>query len=328
MINIRIPVVRRNEIAEEYFDRLFNYIGKHEYWLISDDAKAKVKAKTETENEKADKAKANEMMSYISEHCREYFLSSASCLKTKSKLFSLRFAIEKKEYDEASSKDKPTTSYGRFVKQMRRIYNGFMQAEDSAHLKNGYWLMKELGVKVCPYCNNNYIFTISKHNIKVRPEFDHFLPEALHPSLILSFYNFVPSCPQCNHLKKVQELDVNPWMGYAVGEGPTFRVDTSKHDFPANPVIIIDGENENIRKLGIKELYNEQTDYVKDILNKIQAYNPATYRAIVTDFQGIVHTAADLDRMIWGNYIELENTDKRPLAKLTRDILEQYKKYL
>ena len=39
MINIRIPVVRRNEIAEEYFDRLFNYIDKHEYWLISDDAK-------------------------------------------------------------------------------------------------------------------------------------------------------------------------------------------------------------------------------------------------------------------------------------------------
>ena len=309
MVNIKISETRRREIATEYYDRLIKWIKSHKMWSIADDTNA------------------NAMMSYIHEHSREIFLSSASCLKTKSKLFSLRFAIEKNEYDEASSKDKPTTSYGRFVKQMRRIYNGFMQAKDCEDLKNGYWLMKKLGVKVCPYCNNNYIFTISKRNIKVRPEFDHFLPEALHPSLILSFYNLVPSCPQCNHLKKVQELDVNPWVGYEEGKGPSFRVDTSKENFPAKPVIIIDGENENTRKLGIRELYNEQTDYVKDILNKIQAYNPATYRAIVKDFQGIVHTEEDLNRIIWGNYIELSGTDKRPLAKLTRDILEQYKKY-
>ena len=125
-----------------------------------------------------------------------------------------------------------------------------------------------------------------------------------------------------------EELDVNPWMESSEGEEPIFRVDTSKNDFPANPVIIINGENENTRKLGIKELYNEQTDYVKDILDKIQAYNPATYLAIVRDFQGIVHTIADLERMVWGNYTDSSDSEKRPLAKLTADILEQYKKYL
>ncbi len=330
MINIKIPETRRREIAEEYFDRLVKYIDKHEYWSISDDVKAKVKvkAKIETEKEKAEKAKANEMMSHISEHRREYFLASAGSLKDRSDEFSRRYAKEKNEYIKASRADKRTTGYKLFEKWMRKIFKEFMQDDDIDNVPNGYWLMKELDVKVCPYCNNNYTITILKRDLKVRPEYDHFLPESSHPSLILSFYNLVPSCPRCNHLKKAEELDVNPWMESSEGEEPIFRVDTSKNDFPANPVIIINGENENTRKLGIKELYNEQTDYVKDILDKIQAYNPATYLAIVRDFQGIVHTIDDLERMVWGNYTDSSDSEKRPLAKLTADILEQYKKYL
>ena len=162
----------------------------------------------------------------------------------------------------------------------------------------------------------------------MRPEFDHFYPEALHPSLILSFYNYVPSCPQCNHLKKTQELNVNPWIGYEIGKRPYFRVDTSKGDFPASPSIKVLNPNENTRKLGIKEIYNEHRDYVKEILDKIQAYNSVTYGAIKKDFQGIVHTEAELERMVWGNYTQEEDLVKRPFSKLTADILEQYKKYL
>ena len=67
---------------------------------------------------------------------------------------------------------------------------------------------------------------------------------------------------------------------------------------------------------------------MKDILDKIQAYNPVTYHAIARDFQGVVHTEADLERMVWGNYTQELDAEKRPLAKLTADILEQYKKYL
>ena len=138
----------------------------------------------------------------------------------------------------------------------------------------------------------------------------------------------MPSCPQCNHLKKTKELDVNPWVGYGVGTRPFFRVDTSKGDFPANPTIKVMNPDENTKKLGIKEIYNEHRDYVKEILDKIQAYNPVTYGAIKKDFQGIVHTEAELERIVWGNYIKEEDVGKRPFSKLTTDILEQYKKYI
>ena len=310
MIDIRISANKRVRIAGEYYTRLVNWINANGKWANLGDAKA------------------DEMMFFFHTHIRDYVLAPADKLKTKSDEFSNTYSTEKTAYNNASRKGKKSTSYGRFVKRMRDIYSDFMQDEDANGVKNGYWLMKKLGVKVCPYCNRNYTTTIYTKDVQVRPEYDHFHPEALHPSLILSFYNFVPSCPVCNHLKKVQEIEVNPWMGYNVATRPKFSVDTSTGDFPARPVLLMDHENLNTEKLGIKKLYNEHTDYVKDILDKIQAYNPATYRAIKKDFQGIVHTESGLERMVWGNYTDEACAERRPLSKLTADILEQYKKYL
>ena len=310
MIDIKITEVKQRKICEEYFKSLVDWISANGLWSGLGDSRA------------------DDMMQYISGHDRGYILAPAKELKKKSNDFSGVFDAEKILYEATKGKAKWTTSYGLFIKRMRKIYNGFMQEAYNQKMKNGYWLMKELNVQVCPYCNRNYTVTIATSKISVRPEFDHFYPEALHPSLILSFYNYVPSCPQCNHLKKTQELDVNPWIGYEIGKRPYFRVDTSKGDFPAVPKIKVENSNENTKKLGIKELYNEHRDYVKEILDKIQAYNPVTYRAIKKDFQGIVHTEAELEQMVWGNYIQEEDLGKRPFSKLTADILEQYKKYL
>lgn len=310
MVDLKIDVAKQQTLRKEYYDCLVKWIGTEGKW-------------GNTGNDKTDK-----MMKYIQSNAHSFFLAPAHKLRERSNVFSKTYQEEKKEYENATRENKPLTSYGLFIKRMRDIYNGFMKEKDESHGKKGYWLMKELNVKVCPYCNRNYTITIHTKNIQVRPEYDHFYPEANYPSLILSFYNLVPSCPQCNRLKRTQELDVNPWIGYSTIKRPTFRVDTSEEDFPESPKLIIIDENENIRKLGIKELYNEHTDYVKDILNKIQAYNPATYHAISKDFQGIVHTESDLDRIVWGNYSKYEDEDKRPLAKLIVDILDQYKKYL
>ncbi len=310
MVDIGIPEGRRIKIAAEYYTRLTSWIDNNGKWAgLGDDG-------------------ADGMMDYIHTRSREFFLAKTDYLKLKSEEFDNEYGLEKTAYNTVTGDAKKDTSYGKFIQRMRDIYRGFMQELDSNKVKNGYWLMKKLGVRVCPYCNRNYTVTVDEDEIKVRPEYDHFHPEALYPSLILSFYNLVPSCPECNHLKQVKEIDMNPWVGYNASTRPKIKVDTSTGDFPARPTLLIENENENTKKLGIKELYNEHSDYVKDILNKIQAYNPATYSAIIRDFQGIVNTESGLERMVWGNYTNQEYAGKRPFAKLTADILEQYKKYL
>lgn len=310
MVDIRIPEAEQIIIRNEYYKRLVRWIDMEKFWT------------------KLGNAKANAMMRYVRINSAFFFLSPVEELLNRSEVFDTIFAKEKNAYEKAKGKKKNHTAYGLFISRMKTIYSAFMQAKDDKSKKNGYWLMEKLDVRVCPYCNRNYTITVDEDDIHVRPEYDHFYPEVLFPALILSFYNLVPSCLQCNHLKRVETLDVNPWVGYEIGKRPTFKVDTSTGDFPADPCILVENINANIEKLGIEELYNEHRDYVKEILDKIQAYNPVTYCAIRKDFQGIVHTEAELERIVWGNYTKEEDLGKRPFAKLTVDILEQYKKYL
>ncbi|GMQ59809.1 hypothetical protein AN1V17_42090 [Vallitalea sediminicola] len=66
-----------------------------------------------------------------------------------------------------------------------------------------YSLLKELDIKVCPYCNRQYIsIDESKKNDiykgKTRPELDHFLCQDKFPFLSMSLYNLIPSCHVCN----------------------------------------------------------------------------------------------------------------------------------
>lgn len=310
MVDIRIPEVEQKVIREEYYQRLVKWIDAKKLWT------------------RLGNVRANVMMRYMRFYSQSFFLSPAEELLNKNNAFDKAFDKEKAEYKSAKGDKKDKTAYGLFISRMKAIYGGFMQELDDKGKKNGYWLMEKLNVRVCPYCNRNYTIMVDEDTIKVRPEYDHFYPETFYPALILSFYNLVPSCLQCNHLKRVKELDVNPWLGYNAGNRPTFKVDISTGDFPAVPNILIENENKNTEKLGIRELYNEHKDYVIEILNKIQAYNPVTYGAIRKDFQGIVHTEGELERMVWGNYTQGEDAEKRPFAKLTADVLEQYKKYL
>lgn len=309
MVDIVISDSRQRILREKYYSLLINWIDSKKMWT------------------KLGNRGANQMMKYIHDNSRVFFLASVEDLLSRSQDFDSKFSVEKYEFNRTKKDKQGSTAYGRFMGRMRTIYKSFMQDSDGNE-KYGFWLMKELGLKVCPYCNRNYTLTIDEGDIHVRPEFDHFYPESLFPSLILSFYNYVPSCPQCNRLKKTEVIDVNPWLGYPLGKRPKFRVDTSTGEFPAHPRLLIEGDNSNTQKLGIKELYNENADYVKDILDRIQAYNPATLHAIKEDFQGIVHTEGDLARIVWGNYIAEKEVGKRPMSKLTADILEQYKKYL
>ena len=60
-------------------------------------------------------------------------------------------------------------------------------------------ILKKMKVTVCPYCNRQYIFTLSKGC--VRPQFDHYYPKNRYPYLALSLYNMIPSCSICNMAK-------------------------------------------------------------------------------------------------------------------------------
>lgn len=63
-----------------------------------------------------------------------------------------------------------------------------------------YWLQRQLGVEVCPYCNRMYTTTLSG-KCRIRSDFDHFYPKSRYPYLAVSLFNLIPSCSMCNRKK-------------------------------------------------------------------------------------------------------------------------------
>jgi hypothetical protein len=259
-------------------------------------------------------------------------------------VFTNQFNNEIQLYDHASGNNKKNTAFGKFTDKMEEFYKNFFK--DSCELEgykdhnNGGWLTKKLNVQTCPYCNRQYTFTINKKDLKIRPQLDHFYPKFKYPYFALSFYNLIPSCPICNFIKGENLVNINPYWENFQDNNCRFVLIDENILRPA----IIDKKNikigfnfdhkknikgfkhkceDNIDVFGLRELYDEHVDYVEEIIDKAQAYNSACYDSLIKSFSGLSATHTEIDRYIWGNYIELADQYKRPLSKLTRGILEQ-----
>lgn len=71
-------------------------------------------------------------------------------------------------------------------------------------------VLTDLGIKVCPYCNRNYItWYQSKDNQRLTTaDLDHYYQKDYYPLFALSLFNFVPSCQVCNsRLKGINPME-------------------------------------------------------------------------------------------------------------------------
>lgn len=190
--------------------------------------------------------------------------------------------------------------------------------------KLGVWLAKLLDIKTCPYCNRIYTFTISSNDKTIRPEFDHFYPKSRYPYFALSFYNLVPSCPICNHIKGTRLIDYHPYKK-GFGEDYKFVIDEKQlRNRNVKEIKFNNGTNSNIECFMLTDLYNEHLDYINEIVYKQAAYSDDNLQNIIDSFQSM-GMKDDVSSYIWGCYLDNALHIKRPLSKLTKDILDQLK---
>lgn len=122
-------------------------------------------------------------------------------------------------------------------------YDKFVEKQEDA-----YWLLRNLHVRVCPYCNQIYTVTLpSREELKkgetfktTRATFDHFYAKSDHPYFAVSLFNLVPSCGVCNSNKsnKIEEI-VYPY-DQEFGKEAVFRLvpDFSQEARQQNPYIL------------------------------------------------------------------------------------------
>ena len=204
---------------------------------------------------------------------------------------------------------------------------------------------EKIGVKICPYCNRSYIFTLK--NGGTRPQYDHFFPKSLYPYLALSMYNLIPCCPVCNSIKTdfdpfdpktkkenfiypyrdyygtqisfsvVANGTFGPWLGCS----DDFEIKLTT-DQTINPELYFKAQN-TVKQLKLEELYNKHKDYVQDIIRTTYIYDENYCSTLFTSFPELFSSVQDVENLVFMNYLDEKNWDKRVLAKLSHDIKDE-----
>ena len=198
-------------------------------------------------------------------------------------------------------------------------------------------VFEKLNIRTCPYCNRQYTFTLvpkTKGEPYTSPEFDHFFSKSQYPTLAISFYNLVPSCHCCNHGKGAKQLHLNPYDRSF--DGHFYVCDNNKNVLDKNQLLNIKDkaevyityqgdwrEEEDIRTLGLDQLYAMHSDYVEEVIDRARAYNNLVNHELVDAFQGPFTSSQAVYEFVWGRYLEIPEQERKPLAKFTKDILDQ-----
>lgn len=203
---------------------------------------------------------------------------------------------------------------------------------------------KKTGVTVCPYCNRSYIFTVE--NGGIRPQYDHFFPRADYPYLSISMYNLIPCCSVCNLAKHDKSVYVNGKLTmiypYENGYGHQAVFDVTSKDKPTDRVSAWLGMTEDYavqlrytrdidddlkaqienswKEFKLQELYEQHSDYIRDILRTNYIYNDAYFESLVEQFPTLFVDAAEAKNLVYFNYLDEKDWGKRILAKLTHDL--------
>lgn len=247
----------------------------------------------------------------------------------------------KRQAKDYNNRAKKTTQKARdkYKNLMVKLYDAFTDWESGKGKSIAYYFFEELNIRTCPYCNRQYTFTLHMSNAKTSPEYDHFYDKADYPVLAVSFYNLVPSCHTCNHVKgRRKTAKLNP---YFKGFDSKFYLydknDTNKRLNAAEMLVKGDGELKlkmendsinadeqgNIETFGLKGLYDMHNDYVKELLEKAAAYDRTAREQLADAFQKRGYTPDQVYDFVWGKYLDDAHLENRPLSKVTHDLLEQ-----
>ena len=206
---------------------------------------------------------------------------------------------------------------------------------------NALQLVYDLKIVVCPYCNRNFIYNTKEEQEEGKrrrtSQMDHFYPQANFPFLALSFYNLIPSCSWCNFVKGNKwNTNDNNFVIHPYDDRFNFDVSffikvlDAKFYYEANSLKIEFSKDlpprvkNHIKAFHLKDLYAQHTDYALELIQKKYAYSDSYIDSLFKQYEGtLFKNREDLLRLVTSNFVGEENLSKRPLSKLTRDVVRQ-----
>lgn len=214
------------------------------------------------------------------------------------------------------------------------------------------WLFRQLNIKSCVYCNTQYSLTVKqKSGTKMLFHLDHFFSKEIYPYLSLSFYNLIPCCASCNMGKSDKSFrlseNIHPYVDSLddiakYGTEPAslieFLLNINKNENKIKLLLELRNKHLGDSKMQIKldnyknhfrieEQYEQFKDVVAETYLKSLYYNKDRREELVKFFKKDKDQTLSEDmikRFVVGNYTESKDLLKRPLAKMMKDISEDF----
>jgi hypothetical protein len=234
----------------------------------------------------------------------------------------------------------------------KKVYNYFFNYQNYYSIINNK-IGKALNLKCCPYCNRNFITYIPDINRRIiGPSYDHFFSKARYEYLTLSFYNLIPSCYICNSNLKGNidfKLDthIHPYLG-EFGDDVFFDFELSTKDYSGkreigfHPKLIekktispktrkrvfgIDTEkgSGSINVFKLQDVYESHDDSVEEIYKRFDKNSRYYIGSISKIIDKLKTSEEEFYRFNFRNYYNTIDFNKRPLAKLDREIYDKMK---
>ncbi|HEM6089056.1 hypothetical protein [Streptococcus suis] len=222
-----------------------------------------------------------------------------------------------------------------FKKAYKILYEPVISKKNNeSEIKMNQFLVRELGITVCPYCNRNYI---NNRGDRFAAQMDHFYSKDEFPWLAVSLYNLIPSCGACNHIKGTKDFNVHPFIKKNVEENEVvFHYRYKTIDDIEVVISTKKDKHQDIEALNLKEAYEIHGIDIQNMLEREVRYSES-YRdelrdmlkidTVVQDYDFYLSLTDDeIDRMIYGDVIFEEDIKNVSLGKFRKDIYQEIKK--
>jgi len=158
------------------------------------------------------------------------------------------------------------------ISDLKVIYNKISSDGSSFFVKIRKFIIEKFAeqIKFCPYCWKTPLIYFERWKDKNNSyhrlfQFDHFFPKNVYHKWIINFYNLIPSCNACNHLKHDDNpLDIikRGWVLFHPYFWNLYLDNWElKYDWARNADIRLNylSENSKFFKLGQKYLNDDET---------------------------------------------------------------------
>ena len=202
-------------------------------------------------------------------------------------------------------------------------------------------LAEREGIRICPYCNRSFIFTLKYRN--VNPEYDHYFPSSEYPYLAISLYNLIPCCGVCNKSKSSKDpLNTEIIYPYEEEFGDDVYFDL-QYDSPTELIfgkqavdVVIKSavtpppswfDNSVHKIFKLQDLYKKHADYVKNLIELTRYYgNGGNGLLNIRRSFGWMpkKDINELKSSLYVNYAIKEKWHTKILSKLTFDLVKKF----